>query len=315
MINENDFIVSDSHFGHYNICLHTNRQPWIYDNPDYDPKKEYHFKYNNPKAVHLKSHDEALIENWNKIVPVKNSRVIILGDFAFKDHKKYIQALNGQSKIFVMGNHDKSNLDFYNVFRDKINPEDMPEIRKECSSLLKRFRNENIDINTCIDGILSAAWAKFVSLQDWEMADQMSQDCLNLFDNVHELGFRTTIQKQDVTFCHYKMSSFASSVHGAWNIFGHSHGRMPDFNNVLACDAGVDTWGYSPTPWCAIVKKMQLKIDWIKANGKYPVDGESRAEGQYDKDPNSRVIEIRKANKAIMKSLGYPIIEEMWPNT
>ena len=63
------------------------------------------------------------------------------------------------------------------------------------------------------------------------------------------------------------------------------------------------------------IEKMQRKIKWINENGKYAVDGENKAEGHYAKDPEARVIETRKKNKEIMKSLGYPIIEEMWPNT
>jgi len=313
MINEKDFVVMDAHFGHKNIALHASRMPWIYNNPSYDPLKKFHFKYNNPYAVNLQSHNDAIRDNWNAMVPKKGARVIIGGDFAYNNHKQFIQSLNGDTKIFIMGNHDKANQDFYNVFRDGVIPEDMFDVKKECSSLLKRFRNGDINLEDCRDGIISSTWAKFANLQDWEMADQMSRECLNLFDNVHELGYRTSIQKQDVTFCHYKMASYASSCHGAWHIFGHSHGRMPEFNNVLSCDAGVDIWGYSPVPWCAIVKKMQQKIDWIKENGRYPVDGENKAEGQYSKDFDQRVLDTRAQNKEIIRSLGYPIDDKMWP--
>lgn len=287
--------------------------PWIYDNPNYDPSKEFHFKYNNPYAVHLESHNNDILNNCNKIIPKKGARVIIIGDYAYKNHKYFIQSLNGDVKVFVMGNHDDANQDFYNVFRNSAIPQDMFDIRKECNSFLKRFKNGDIDLSTCSDGVISAAWSKFVELQDWEMADQMSRECLNLFDSVHEMGFRTNIQRQDVTFCHYKMAAWASSVHGSWNVFGHAHGRMPEFDNMFSCDAGIDVWGYGPVPWCAIVKKMQEKKDWIKAHGKYPVDGENRAEGQYSKDFNQRIIETRMKNKEIMRSLGYPIDDRMWP--
>jgi calcineurin-like phosphoesterase family protein len=312
-VNENDYVLSDTHFNHYNASLHANRMPWIYDNPNYDKSKQFHFKYNNPYAVNLKSHNEDIIANCNKMISKKGSRLIILGDFAWKDHRYFLQKLNPSKKIFIMGNHDKSPQDFFNVFRETPSPEEMSDIRKECNSLLKRFKNGDIDIDTCTDGFISAAWSKFVSLQDWEMMDQMSRECLNLFDSVHEMGWRTRIQKQDVTFSHYKMSSYASSCHNAWNIFGHAHLRMPEFNNVLSCDAGIDGWGYCCVPWCAIKKKMQLKIDWMKENGKYPVDGENKAIGEYDKDPELRVIETRKKNKEIMKSMGYPIDDRMWP--
>jgi len=288
--------------------------PWIYDNPAYDSSKPFHFKYNNPYAVNLKSHDEDILNNCLDIMP-KGSRLICLGDFAYKNHRYFIERLKEKASllVFIMGNHDKANRDFYNVFRNSAIPSDMFDIRKECNSFLKRFKNGDIDLNTCSDDIISTAWSKFVQLEDWEMADQMSTECLNLFDSVHEMGWRTNIQGQDVTFCHYKMASYASSCHGAWNVHGHSHLRMPEFDNVLVCDADVGGWGYCCVPWCAIVKKMQQKIEWMNKNGKYPIDGENRAEGQYSKDFNQRVIETRMKNKEIMRSLGYPINEKMWP--
>ena len=34
----------------------------------------------------------------------------------------------------------------------------------------------------------------------------------------------------------------------------------------------------------------------------------------YDKNPEQRVLDIRAENKAIMKKMGYPIDEAMWPD-
>src|SRR5690606_6132282 len=51
--------------------------------------------------------NEALIENWNKVVK-KNDVIFVLGDFAFagvNQTKKILDRLNGQ-KILVRGNHD-----------------------------------------------------------------------------------------------------------------------------------------------------------------------------------------------------------------
>jgi len=223
------------------------RRPWLYHNPSYDSSKPEHFKFNNPWDVHLKSHDDAIIENHNKLVK-KGDIVILLGDFAWRDHNSYLARLNGKH-IMVLGNHDK-----------------------------------------------------------------MNQDSLRNFSEVHEMGCRKTIMGWDITFSHYAMRSWASSYHGSVHCFAHSHGRMPEFDNMLACDGGVDVWGFGVLPIEAFFKKMQIKLDWIKEHGKYAVDGENRAEGQYDKDPEQRVIETRIKNKEIMKSLGYPIDEVMWPN-
>lgn len=308
------FLTLTSYFSHYNIALHTSRLPWIYDNPSYDSSKPFHFKHNNPYAVHLKSHNEDILNNCLNIMP-KGSRLIILGDFAYKDHRYFIERLREKAKVLILikGNHDKAGNDFYNIFRNSAIPEDMFDVKKECMSWLKRFRNGDVSIEDCRDGIISATWAKFANLNDWEMADQMSRECLNIFDSVHELGWETRVQNIDVTFSHYALKSWRGSYRGSISCFGHSHSRMPDFDNVLSCDMDCGTWGYSCLPFSAIIEKMRLKQEWMAKNGKYAEDGENRAEGQYSKDPDTRVLETRAKNKEIMRSLGYPINEKMWP--
>ena len=52
----------------------------------------------------IEEHDEALITNWNLTVDRKDT-VIIVGDFAWKNHAYYLNRLNG-SKILIRGNHD-----------------------------------------------------------------------------------------------------------------------------------------------------------------------------------------------------------------
>jgi len=244
----NDFVIGCTHFGHRGICFHTNRLPWICDNPDYDTAKPYDFKKNNPKTINLKKHDEDLKSNWNSMVGRKD-RIFILGDFAWKDHLQYILGLNGQ-KIFVSGNHDK-----------------------------------------------------------------MKQMSLSHFKEVHEIGCRKRVQEQDVTFSHYAMRSWASSCYGSWMLYSHSHGRMPEFDNMFSFDCGVDIWGYAPAPWNAIVEKMRLVQEKIDLAGGRFVDGEFAAKGVYDKDPDQRKLDTRAKNKQIMISLGYPINEVMWPTT
>ncbi len=241
-----DFVTGCTHFGHGTIAFHANRVPWIYDNPDFDSNKPFHFKTNNSKKVNIEEHDERLISNWNSVVG-RRDRIFILGDFAWKNHAKYILGLNGY-KIFITGNHDK-----------------------------------------------------------------MNQNALMHFKEVHEMGCRKKIQKQDVTFCHYAMRSWASSCWGSWMLYSHSHGRMPEFNNMFSFDCGVDVWGYAPVPWNAIVDKMRLIQEKIDSEGGKFVDGETKATGVYDKDPEQRKLDTRAKNKTIMESLGYVLDEKMWP--
>jgi calcineurin-like phosphoesterase family protein len=110
----NTFVICDNHIRHYGVVLHCNREQFIYDNPDYDPEKEFHFKHNNPKAVHLESHDEHQIETWNSRVGPKD-HIWILGDLAWKNHAHYIHRLNGY-KYLIRGNHDKMHQDTLRLF-------------------------------------------------------------------------------------------------------------------------------------------------------------------------------------------------------
>jgi len=48
--------------------------------------------------------NEAVVYEWNKVVG-KKDEVRIIGDFAFKNHRKWANALNGK-KFLVLGNHD-----------------------------------------------------------------------------------------------------------------------------------------------------------------------------------------------------------------
>ena len=81
------FFTSDTNFGHENIIRFCNRP----------------FKSLDHMHTVLKN-------NWNARVKPKDT-IIIVGDFAFRNKKKYYwysDQLNGE-KVFVQGNHDKNN--------------------------------------------------------------------------------------------------------------------------------------------------------------------------------------------------------------
>lgn len=58
--------------------------------------------------------NSALKENWNSRVRKKDF-VVVVGDFAFKRHRKWLCELNGK-KILVKGNHDKMSKDVLSHF-------------------------------------------------------------------------------------------------------------------------------------------------------------------------------------------------------
>jgi calcineurin-like phosphoesterase family protein len=42
------------------------------------------------------------------------------------------------------------------------------------------------------------------------------------------------------------MRVWNKSHHGAWHLYGHSHGTLPDDPNALSFDCGVDCHNYTP---------------------------------------------------------------------
>lgn len=129
----------------------------------------------------LEEMDEKFISNWNEMVKA-GDHTWILGDFAWRNHSRYLHRLNGK-KSLVLGSHDK-----------------------------------------------------------------MSQDVLRLFAEVHDGMARRQFNKVPFFLTHCAMRVWESSHYGSVNLYGHSHGRLPEFEDRLQMDVGVDVWDYKPIP-------------------------------------------------------------------
>jgi calcineurin-like phosphoesterase family protein len=97
----NTFLISDTHFGHANICKFLNSdgskvRPWD----------------------HVEEMDETMIQNWNKVVKPED-KVYHLGDVVInRKYLKTLYRLNGD-KVLIKGNHDIFHLsDYVDHFRD-----------------------------------------------------------------------------------------------------------------------------------------------------------------------------------------------------
>lgn len=101
------FWISDTHFGHANVIKHNSR----------------------PFSC-IEEHDEILINNWNLIVPTHNSSVYILGDFAWKNHNKYLGRLHGR-KYICLGSHDRMPQETLNNFTEVYQGSRMINIRNK----------------------------------------------------------------------------------------------------------------------------------------------------------------------------------------
>lgn len=94
------FIISDTHFGHYNI-LKFLRKDGTPLRPD----------------TSIVDHDERLISNWNSVVSAQD-KVYHLGDVGFLSFTRLasvLKQLNG-TKVLIKGNHDHFKLSQYQQY-------------------------------------------------------------------------------------------------------------------------------------------------------------------------------------------------------
>jgi len=66
---------------------------------------------------------------------------------------------------------------------------------------------------------------------------------------------------QHITLCHFSMKVWNQSHRGSWQLYGHSHGTLPDDPNSLSIDVGVDSHNYFPVSF-EEVKEIMSKKTW-----------------------------------------------------
>lgn len=65
--------------------------------------------------------------------------------------------------------------------------------------------------------------------------------------------------RYEITLCHYAMRVWRNSHYGAYHLYGHSHGSLPDDINSLSFDVGVDSWNFIPVTIEQVHEKMKTK--------------------------------------------------------
>lgn len=65
--------------------------------------------------------------------------------------------------------------------------------------------------------------------------------------------------KQIIVLCHYAMRVWNRSHYGAWQLYGHSHGSLPDVSHMLSTDVGTDTNDYTPLSYEQVKERMSKK--------------------------------------------------------
>jgi len=62
------------------------------------------------------------------------------------------------------------------------------------------------------------------------------------------------VNNHAVVLCHYALRSWLGRGHGAFHLYGHSHGKLPGDGRSM--DVGVDTNDFYPWSWEDIEKKL-----------------------------------------------------------
>lgn len=64
-----------------------------------------------------------------------------------------------------------------------------------------------------------------------------------------------------IVLCHYAMRVWHGSHKGTWQLYGHSHGNLPEEPQWLSFDVGVDANDFCPVSLEDVIKRMKPKIE------------------------------------------------------
>lgn len=71
-----------------------------------------------------------------------------------------------------------------------------------------------------------------------------------------------------IILCHFAMRVWDQSHYGSWHLYGHSHGRLPQWGKSL--DVGVDSHDFFPWSLAQIKEEMEkrpINPDLVESNG------------------------------------------------
>lgn len=88
--------------------------------------------------------------------------------------------------------------------------------------------------------------------------EETLKDCPDAFASLSDLK-EVKWEGQRITLCHYAMKTWNKSHHGAWQLYGHTHGDMPDDPTRFSLDVGVDCHDYRPIPFERVAELMAAK--------------------------------------------------------
>lgn len=64
---------------------------------------------------------------------------------------------------------------------------------------------------------------------------------------------------QEIVLNHYAMRVWDKSHRDVWHLYGHSHHSLPELEDSLSFDVGINGWAYVPLPYSFVKEKMNAK--------------------------------------------------------
>lgn len=64
---------------------------------------------------------------------------------------------------------------------------------------------------------------------------------------------------QEIILDHYAGRTWDKAIHGSWQLYGHSHGKMSEDPNLLSFEVGVDCHDFFPLSYIQVKERMLTK--------------------------------------------------------
>lgn len=88
--------------------------------------------------------------------------------------------------------------------------------------------------------------------------DKLKLEDACLFTSIDALKL-VDVDGQRIVLCHYAMRTWQFQSKGAWQLYGHSHGNLPEDPGLLSTDVGVDCWDYAPVSMSQLRARMATR--------------------------------------------------------
>lgn len=106
---------------------------------------------------------------------------------------------------------------------------------------------------------------KYLIVGNHESAALQNKGKFKWVKEYHELKVKDSLCKngvQRIILFHYAMRTWRGEGRGNWHLYGHSHGNLPDLEDKLAFDIGVDNHDFYPLSYEEVKAIMQTK-KWV----------------------------------------------------